>query len=369
MSAQASVELSQINTEAVALYTGAHGKIFNSSRDGEPCILKSFVKNKKLSDSPETFYKKEKEIAETLDNKYVMSIVDSDDKELKLYFEKAEHGDLFEFITDNDIGIEDILDIMNQLIRAVKYLQKNQIVHRDLKPENIVLVSFNPIIVRIIDFSFYVKFGERARVSGTSNYIRPDIRRRTYHVYDGTEDDYSLVVIFSDMLANCKHKSKFKALARLIKEKRNTQEVINFLSNIRYTDKPITDDFVNWSASRTEFKQQMKFCDDVYEIIEKIKIIITDSVEILYGKHSQNISVIDYCNYGIYICNELLSRTVDLSVWIPFIVTNVSKLLVFKIYSNEIKSKYNTFMIAGENKEMILELLFKLKKQPIMLDE
>ena len=56
--------------------------------------------------------------------------------------------DLFDFIIEKNITIQNILNITTELILSLKYLKENKIIHCDLKPENIMMNKYNrPILI------------------------------------------------------------------------------------------------------------------------------------------------------------------------------------------------------------------------------
>ncbi|EHK27033.1 uncharacterized protein TRIVIDRAFT_34884, partial [Trichoderma virens Gv29-8] len=74
----------------------------------------------------------------------------------------------------------DVVNIIQQVVRALRFMHNEGFAHRDLKPANIMLVSRQPEWrVKLIDFGNSKRFNkETEKVSaiiGTNGYIAPDI--------------------------------------------------------------------------------------------------------------------------------------------------------------------------------------------------
>lgn len=69
-------------------------------------------------------------------------------------------GELFDRIVENVfLSEEETINVLRQIISAVRYCHKRGIVHRDLKPENILYESKKPdALLKIIDFGTSRKF-------------------------------------------------------------------------------------------------------------------------------------------------------------------------------------------------------------------
>lgn len=69
-----------------------------------------------------------------------------------LLLEYFEGKDLNKFIEDKkEVGLEESITIINQIVSAIHYLHSNGIAHRDLKPENILINE--DLKVKLIDFN------------------------------------------------------------------------------------------------------------------------------------------------------------------------------------------------------------------------
>jgi len=73
----------------------------------------------------------------------------------------------------------DVLDIMNQAIKAVSYLHLNNYVHRDIKPDNFVIIDNRPvnIISKLMDYDYLIKVDHQNDVEsffGSPGYQPPE---------------------------------------------------------------------------------------------------------------------------------------------------------------------------------------------------
>lgn len=91
----------------------------------------------------------------------------------------------------------EVIDILNDTSRALKYLHEKNITHRDFKPENIVLQPstsrVNGVVYKIIDLG-YAKELDSGTVSfvGTLQYLAPEIFQ--YQHYSRSVDYWSFGV-------------------------------------------------------------------------------------------------------------------------------------------------------------------------------
>ncbi len=72
--------------------------------------------------------------------------------------------------------LEDTIDVMVQLARALAFLHTHHIVHGDLKPQNIVISQRQPLHLKLIDFGLATVGSEPggAQLRGTVPYISPE---------------------------------------------------------------------------------------------------------------------------------------------------------------------------------------------------
>lgn len=76
-----------------------------------------------------------------------------------------------------NLNLEDKIDLIAQMVRAVAYLHRRGIFHRDLKPENVLVTNG---VVKILDFglaSEREQLEATAEISGTVGYLAPEVLR------------------------------------------------------------------------------------------------------------------------------------------------------------------------------------------------
>jgi serine/threonine-protein kinase ULK/ATG1 len=99
-----------------------------------------------------------------------------DNDYILLITEFCEDGDLTKWINKPDKNADEILDIIIQIIRGIKYLHDNNIVHRDIKPQNILLDNN---VIKICDFGFSTIYKSHMdmfnTICGTPLYMCPEV--------------------------------------------------------------------------------------------------------------------------------------------------------------------------------------------------
>lgn len=114
---------------------------------------------------------------------------------------------LREYMSDNEIGINDFLDIAIQLCETLDQIHEKQIIHRDLKPENIIIEPDSKRVY-MVNFSnalhFPAKAGNLAPSGGYAGtapeYMPPEQTGRLEICIDRRSDFYSLGVLFYEIV-------------------------------------------------------------------------------------------------------------------------------------------------------------------------
>lgn len=107
-----------------------------------------------------------------------------DEEKLYLVMEHVEGMELFDFVTDRFKLMEsEAVEIIEQLVKVIRYLNSLGICHRDLKPENII-INQKTLQIKLIDFGLSAYFDEvnqlRSKV-GTPYYVAPEVLDGNYN--------------------------------------------------------------------------------------------------------------------------------------------------------------------------------------------
>jgi calcium-dependent protein kinase len=121
-----------------------------------------------------------------VDHPNIVSIYEmyKDDEKLYLVMEYVEGQELFDFISQRFKLLEsEASEIIEQLVKAIRYLNTLGVCHRDLKPENII-INQNTLQIKLIDFGLSAYFDEvsqlRSKV-GTPYYVAPEVLEGDYN--------------------------------------------------------------------------------------------------------------------------------------------------------------------------------------------
>ncbi|KAF2181488.1 kinase-like protein [Zopfia rhizophila CBS 207.26] len=96
-----------------------------------------------------------------------------------LYLEYLPFGNLEYQHRKRHISYEESLTILHQSLSALEYLhgRKTPIVHRDIKPENILVLTRDPLHIKLADFGLAKAGGSLTTFCGTETYCPPEIAK------------------------------------------------------------------------------------------------------------------------------------------------------------------------------------------------
>lgn len=146
---------------------------------GKKIILKTLDTNKLSDNSILERFKREAKILASLSHPNIIKVLDFGTYNEFFYisFEHFDSNNLRDLINKNNLSVNDKINLLVQLLNALKAAHKNQIIHRDIKPENI-LVNSN-LELKIADFGLALVINENSltnntSILGTPTYMAPE---------------------------------------------------------------------------------------------------------------------------------------------------------------------------------------------------
>lgn len=151
----------------------------------------------------ERFRREAKAISElTHENIVSLYDIDTDENYHYIVMEYIDGTDLKKYIKQNfPLSILEIIDLMKQIVSAVKYAHQCSIIHRDLKPQNILIRRDG--IVKITDFGIAKGLNEASMTQtntlvGSIHYLSPEQARGQSATHQS--DIYALGIIFYELI-------------------------------------------------------------------------------------------------------------------------------------------------------------------------
>ncbi|XP_074867754.1 myosin light chain kinase 2, skeletal/cardiac muscle [Carettochelys insculpta] len=119
-------------------------------------------------------------------------------REIILFMEFVEGGELFERIVDEDYHLTEVdcMVFVRQICDGITFMHQMRILHLDLKPENILCVTSTGHMVKIIDFGLARRYNPREKLKvnfGTPEFLSPEVVN--YDQVSYSTDMWSLGVI------------------------------------------------------------------------------------------------------------------------------------------------------------------------------
>ncbi|NXP15661.1 MYLK2 kinase, partial [Thinocorus orbignyianus] len=119
-------------------------------------------------------------------------------REIILFMEFVEGGELFERIIDDDYHLTEVdcMVFVRQICEGIRFMHHMHVLHLDLKPENILCVAATGHMVKIIDFGLARRYNpqEKLKVNfGTPEFLSPEVVN--YEQVSYSTDMWSMGVI------------------------------------------------------------------------------------------------------------------------------------------------------------------------------
>ncbi|NXC46167.1 MYLK2 kinase, partial [Penelope pileata] len=119
-------------------------------------------------------------------------------REIVLFMEFVEGGELFERIIDDDYHLTEVdcMVFVRQICEGIRFMHHMRVLHLDLKPENILCVAATGHMVKIIDFGLARRYNpqEKLKVNfGTPEFLSPEVVN--YEQVSYSTDMWSMGVI------------------------------------------------------------------------------------------------------------------------------------------------------------------------------
>ncbi|NWU77720.1 MYLK2 kinase, partial [Onychorhynchus coronatus] len=119
-------------------------------------------------------------------------------REIILFMEFVEGGELFERIIDDDYHLTEVdcMVFVQQICEGIRFMHHMHVLHLDLKPENILCVAATGHMVKIIDFGLARRYNpnEKLKVNfGTPEFLSPEVVN--YEQVSYSTDMWSMGVI------------------------------------------------------------------------------------------------------------------------------------------------------------------------------
>ncbi|NXA03505.1 MYLK2 kinase, partial [Sapayoa aenigma] len=119
-------------------------------------------------------------------------------REIILFMEFVEGGELFERIIDDDYHLTEVdcMVFVRQICEGIRFMHHMHVLHLDLKPENILCVTATGHMVKIIDFGLARRYNPKEKLKvnfGTPEFLSPEVVN--YEQVSYSTDMWSMGVI------------------------------------------------------------------------------------------------------------------------------------------------------------------------------
>ncbi|CAK7271763.1 Protein kinase protein rad53 [Sporothrix epigloea] len=121
--------------------------------------------------------------------------------------------------------------VLHQLLEATEYFHRMNVTHRDIKPSNIILVSRDPILIKVVDFGLATEMTSFQTVCGTQPYFAPELLSMQSQPLTNKVDMFAIGVVATMLL--------FRISADELKKIKRPQDYVHFV--LRQRQKAIAD--------------------------------------------------------------------------------------------------------------------------------
>jgi len=137
------------------LGTGAYATVYlaKDRRSNEVVALK-LITRERVVEEERKLLRQEVWVSQFLKTKYLVGTSEfiENRHSYVLVMEYVAGGELFERLIQRPFSEKEVQSIMRQVLKGVVHMHQKNIVHFDLKPENFLIVSDNPMSIKIADF-------------------------------------------------------------------------------------------------------------------------------------------------------------------------------------------------------------------------
>jgi serine/threonine protein kinase len=142
--------------------------------------------------------KQEFQILSKLQHPLIARLVDAGKLKSGPYFIKLEYvagKTLGDCMDDDSLTEAKKIELLEDILEALAYMESQEVIHRDLKPSNIIVT---PTAAKIIDFNVSKTLQEASRTQvGNTRYMPPEV---PHFGWNKTSDLYSVGLIFYELI-------------------------------------------------------------------------------------------------------------------------------------------------------------------------